>query len=459
MRELLTIRRNRICLVMLILVYVISTYFYNTSGDVGVIIKYSKMVWSSLFDGTFFNYYQYAFDNMINGTVPNYNYFIYLFFAICLLPVYLINWISGGAMDIVGEILIVNTFLLFFVILSGYLVYRLSKVMGLNKSKACEVFFVEQTSILLIFGSVGFCQFDIVYVDIVLLALIFCCKKHYVIFSLIMSVAIMLKTLPIIIFIPLILIFEKRIIKILEYLIMGMSLWIVYGLVVRLDDGYDMVNSLSGQSLNFMGRIFPQNVSLSWGHISFFVIAFVVLCFYAYDKQVDKNGIIRGIILVPIAVYGAFLITVAWHPQWLVILAPFMSMAIVVDSSRRSLPWVDAILGIGIVIMVGVGLKGQVDNYMINNGIIGLINSYEGVTIGEIVLDKFEYASEFLLSLVIASMLYFVITVWWDLNKKIDFDNINSITYDKTYATGIFVRPIFLIIYPIALLTFNIVVA
>ena len=453
MKEQFFSKRNIVCVVMLLLVYILSTWFYNASGDISVIIKYAKMVPQAIADGGLFNYYEYALDNIVEGTVPNYNYFIYLFFTICLAPVYLLNAISPTPAGAVGEILIVNTFLLIFVILSGVLCYKLSRLIGLNKQKSFEVFFIEQTSIILIFGSIGFCQFDVVYLDIILCALLFWYKKQYHRFSLLMSVAIMLKFLPVIIFIPLVLVTHKKLGGIIKHLLIGASCPVVYALLVRIDAGYSKAAEYSNNSLDFALRIFPDDVRLSWGYISLFVIAFVLICYFAYDSEMTDENRLNRMIVPPILSYGSFIITTAWHPQWLVVIAPFMSLAIVLDVGRRSLVWADAIFGIAAVLMLNVGLGGQVDNYMVNNGIIGHFTEYSGITMSDAI--QFDYMQEALLSIVIASMLCSMVNVWRDMKTDISIEEVNSREYDFNYSVGILIRGAFLILYPIGLIVFN----
>ena len=457
MRELLSSKKNIVCMVVLLCIYILNTYFYNASGDIETIIKYSKMVWQAIADGRFFDYYSYAFERMIPGTIPNYNYFIYLFFAICLSPVYLLNLIFASPVGLVGEILIVNSFLLAFVILSGFLTYRLSTVMGLNKRRSLEVFFVEQTSIILIFCSVGFCQFDIVYLDIVLCAMCFFVRGQYVRFSLIMSVAIMLKALPIIIFVPLILVVEKKIHKIIGYMLAGVSSTVIYSIVVRFDEGYSAVSSYQNEALNFLGRIFPEDIRLSWGYVSVFVIAFIIICFAAYDYDLRKENDIVAIVVIPIVTYGAFIVTVAWHPQWLVVIAPFIALAIVMNDKKRSLPWVDALLGISIVALLNEGLRGQVDNYMTNNGIVALIfeSIAEGQTISDVIDAHFGYGSILCQSVLIAGVMYLIIVVVRIFRTGVDIEAVNNREYDLSYRIGIALRGAFLIIYPIGLYVFN----
>ena len=79
---------------------------------------------------------------------------------------------------------------------------------------------------------------------------------------------------------------------------------------------------------------------------------------------------------VPLLIYGAFAIFVSWHPQWLAIFAPFLALAVGVNEKRRSLLYCEWGIGLTYCALSNVIYAKNVDNYMVNYGILPMLTGH-----------------------------------------------------------------------------------
>lgn len=411
-------------------------FVFNQAGDMSLTIHHAEDLISAIRHGKFFDFYTVVMEKALNGEYygqqtilfgANYNILLYLILAICIFPLVLFRKITGIEYSETFALTYFNIFLAIAVIISAYLLFRLMKEMGQEKRNAKITTYLYLSSMLLVFSTVGFSQLDIFYILFILWALIFYVQQKYLKFSLVMSIAIMLKMFPVLIFVPLILLVEKRVLHIIKYMAAGLSSTIIFKLIFGLDAGYSVTQEKMGEYYGFMGRMFENGVSVAWGSCAFFVMIVIVLCIYAYDKKCAKEEVWKYVINIPLIVFGAFILLVKWHPQWLAFFPPFVAMAISVNRKRRSLIYIDWGMSILICLISGLCFPKSVDNYMINNGVLNSIvkSSYNGVTIADI-MKNVDYVDTLLLTALVAMVVYFIFVSVKDIYRKSEINENNE---------------------------------
>ena len=101
-----------------------------------------------------------------------------------------------------------------------------------------------------------------------------------------MSFAITFKMFALFVFIPLVLLFEKRVLHIIKHFVIGISLYFLTGLMFINSKGYKDALSFSG---DIKDRLFMNGISTQMGTISFFTCVMILLCVFAYVKKCDDD--------------------------------------------------------------------------------------------------------------------------------------------------------------------------
>lgn len=433
--------------------FLLGCFIFNQAGDMYLTLHHAEDLISSIFHGQFFDFYDVILDKSMRGGYgtpgflqsANYNIVLYLILAVLISPLVLFRKITGIAYSEKAALLYMNIFLAAAVILSAYLLFKLAREMGQKEKDAKLTAYLYLSSILTVFCTVGFSQLDIFYILIVLWALLLFVKHKYMKFSFVMSVAIMLKTFPLLIFVPLILFVEKRILHIIKYLAAGISSTLIFKLIFSIDPGYAATQEKLGKYYGFMGRLFGSGVVVGHGLVAFFIAVVIVLCIYAYEKRCTGEELWKYVVVTPLIVFGAFAVFVAWHPQWLAIMAPFMALAISVDRKRQIMVYLDWGIGVFLLLLAGLRWPGGVDNYMMNHGILSTLTGflYNGVTMEQII-GNIDYLDVMIVTALVTMTGYFVIAAVRDiLRKKGIGDDDDSAIYRWT----VWARPASLYIY------------
>ena len=179
------------------------------------------------------------------------------------------------------------------------------------------------TSPFAIFAVFIFSQYDVVGVFFSLLGLYFYFRKEFIRFALLFSVAISLKYFAVLIYAPLVLLIEKRLIYLVGYMILG--------LLVTL-----LQIAMYWQSEVFSSHIF--SLAMSKGseatHRGIAVLvgfAYLAICLFAYFKRgtltLETREWPKDAIFCSLFAYCLMFLLVRWHPQWLIIVTPFFALA------------------------------------------------------------------------------------------------------------------------------------
>jgi hypothetical protein len=208
-----------------------------------------------------------------------------------------------------------------------------------------------------------FSQYDIIGVVFTLAAIHRILQRKLVGFAVLIGVALTFKFFAAILVLPLLLLATKNFVQVIR-----LGLISLIPLVLQF--------ALYWSNESFQARIFVQLTSKAGGAATSWeayagAIAYLSLIVAAYASSRWKGSFDQKIVFVILASYGLMLNMVVWHPQWVILLAPFI--ALMVSFLPRPSFWItwESIAFFAFIGFVVTFFQGNVDGVMISRGAIG----------------------------------------------------------------------------------------
>jgi hypothetical protein len=286
--------------------------------------------------GHVWDFYEY---NKTIVTGNDYLPLIYMLFALWNLPLWIFGAISpvdpGGLawqsssllQSLWSKGLLVTCFFM-----CCWLIQQISNLIAPQRENTFLPTLLFATSPIAIFAVFIFSQYDILGVVFTLLGIYAYFQKQFWRFALYFSVAISFKYFASFIFLPLVLLIEKRPLRIVQYGLLGL---LVAGIQIAL---YWHSEVFQQSFFALAGN--KTEEALSRAKIFYIGTLYVILCFYAYRSKctLDLNQpqwAMQTIFIASLA-YALLFSLVRWHPQWLVILMPFIALSIPFLRQKRA---------------------------------------------------------------------------------------------------------------------------
>ena len=266
------------------------------------------------------------------------------------------------------------------VFVSAWLIKYITKECAMGESYLRNVRLLFLSSAMLLYMSVAYGQIDIIYIAIILAAMPFYYRKKYYIFALIMSVVVAMKTLPLMIFIPLLLLAVKKVREIIINMAIVMVFPVLTKLLFERNYGHTAVANIIDEDYTYIDRITSFRIGDS---ISIFVLLFALICIVAFFHKADvdnKKEMLFKSMLAIFVTYSCFASFVDWHQQWLIPLVLSAAFLIPFYENNKLLMLLNtAIEGLFILTTNAQG----VSTYMINYGLIPplLRQGYSGTSV------------------------------------------------------------------------------
>lgn len=313
-----------------------------------------------------------------NKLFLEYNHYlpiIYAIFAIWNIPLSILGLTSpANGSNFAFELLIFPSsaieiiwwklLLVLFFVGSVYLVAAISKKINhslINKNLSASTLFA--TSPFVVFSVFLLGGYDIISVFFTLLGILFYFKQDKLKFSIFFSIAISLKFFAAVIFLPLLLIAEKNLFKIIGWGLLASSFTLLQILIyiqhpVFLNEVFSMVFH-KAQSHSTLKIIFKLSVAS----------LYVFFCFYLYFKKIkDLNEFYKFAVFVPLFSYSLMFVAITWHPQWIIIMCPFLAFSFMYIKQTRMLLAFEALAMIALTWYVVNAWKGNIDLSMLTIG-------------------------------------------------------------------------------------------
>ena len=318
---------------------------------------------------------------------------VYLLFALWNIPLKLFGLmhdpvVSGITLSI-PELAWTKLLIAVFYFATAYVLFLIGKTLSGESQKAKYIAVIFATSPIAIFAAFIFGQYDIIGVFFTMVGFYFYVRRDYFKFSLFFSLAISLKMFPLVVFLPLLLLVEKRILPILKYGLVALAataLQIVmfYHNVTFRSDFFSVASGRMSLLAEF--NLSPVNSA------PYLIIFLTIICIYAYIKEVDLNlEQYRTAINISLLSYAVLFSTVFWHPQWLLMIVPFFAFSYLFIKEAWKSYLID-IAGMLAFIYITVNQwENNVDVTMLSHGLLRSFFTYIPLSTRQLFLPQFLY--------------------------------------------------------------------
>ena len=329
----------------------------------------------------------YAY-NVVNGVEDMNNYMpsTYILFAIWNIPIYILGFVSCPVSDVSAVPFLVAMWYkllpVIFYIASGFLLGRIGKLLKFKPAKCMLLVFTFLTSPLAFFSPVIFGQYDSFTVFFVILGLYFYFKNDISRFVMFFGLATTFKYFALLIFLPLLLLREKNILKIIKNCLLY-AIPFCLECLIYLDSKYFNIGVFGFKVKNY---IFQGGLNLNFINIKLFIVFFVFILILAYYKKFgnsvqDNEDVVRwAIYMCNIIVFLLFGLSM-WHPQWLIFGVPFMTLGSLINRNAKIFFILDGFLFLVFSILCVVLWRGSVDENLMFNGVLKYFIDFEYVLV------------------------------------------------------------------------------
>ncbi|MCP1108671.1 hypothetical protein NK118_00200 [Lachnospiraceae bacterium PAL227] len=314
-------------LMLIVLLFGTAFFLY---GDIQATIEHSFNLIDSVLQGRFFDFYQIAIENNTFGHPAVYDIPIYVIFAVWNIPIYLVFKMTG--IDYLASfpcMLWSKLMVVLFVVLTARALYLLARELGIEKKRSKWIVFFFLTSTTLVIPCFVIVQYDIISVFVMLLGMKAYVRGEKRKFILYFILANTLKMFSLFIFIPLVLLKEKKIIRILGQCILGVSGLIACKLIFSSNVFYQ-ISTKSFSSL-LINRL--QTTGFTWQYevyvLPIFIVFIVGLFIYAYIMEAkDERELGYYAVYIATVAFVGLMTLILFNPYWMVLISPFILLVI-----------------------------------------------------------------------------------------------------------------------------------
>jgi len=316
--------KRNLFLIFILLFTTICFYYEDTITNT----RQGINLWKCLFSGNLFQYYSYNIQSHMAGEMffdANYDMFLNLILAVWSFPLYIAELFIKD--DIQNFFLArVWSKLLFplAILHAGNLIKKIVLELKRDEDLAENAFFMFSSGALVFSSCLIIGQVDIIGTIFLLYAFLAFLRNKNILFLLFFCLAIQCKSFSIFLYIPLILLKEKRILKVISEILFPLVVSFLIGLPFSLLDpaGVASKKPRLWVMLDFMTR---TKVNLMGVDIPILLILFVAVCMFAYRKNVpSKESMAKWYMYICILGMLPILIGQLSYPQWIIYIIPFL---------------------------------------------------------------------------------------------------------------------------------------
>ncbi|MBO4928260.1 MAG: DUF2029 domain-containing protein [Clostridiales bacterium] len=380
----------------------ISQYF-----DLFCIARSSDMILSS--NKPINRFYDYLYDASVYDEASdfrmlhNYSPLLYLLMALLELPFKLLMPNAEPDFRYGRFSMMLNLIILLLLLLGAYLIGKLMDKYACSAKQKTFTILLYFTSSFIIYSVTGFGQLDIIYVCIFLWALQYYGKGNNRIFSLIISIGIAFKTLPIIAFIPLILLYNKKIRDIVINLGIALGFPALMYIIFCMGTKYGVIQDIVSLDYPFAEYL----MGVKGTYLSLFVIAYALICLICYFVNISeapRRDVLLYSGLVILSVYTAMLsFMTTWHPQWLTMYCVILAIVLPFYKNLTNLNLV--VIVTECLLLIKNLIKGP-DIKMLSNGLLTGSMYYSGTTFARMMSNISPYVGTVVTSIYVGTSFF-----------------------------------------------------
>ena len=311
------------------------TFLY---GDIRATFEHSFNFLDAVFAGRPQDFYQIGIANNSFGHPAVYDVPIYAVFALWNLPTYLINQVSEfDYLSSWGALLWLKSMLVVFMLVSTWLIMRIARELGVSKTRSKWVAFYFLSSLTVFVPVLVVVQYDIISITFMLAGVLAYMKGRTRSFLGWFLLANTLKLFSVFIFIPLILLREKRLPRALAQIVVGLLGLFACRLLYGGNVGYQI--STGGFTEEMIERLEASGFDWVLGlKVPIFIVFMVGLAIFAYVKRPSSEREVRAFaVYLPLSAFLTFCALVPLNPYWVALVAPFAVLIIFANPRHLTL--------------------------------------------------------------------------------------------------------------------------
>lgn len=295
----------------------------------------------AILNGHLLDFYEY---NAAGGLPDAYMISTYIVFAVWNIPLRIMGLGEIPTMAFPTYALMWFKLLpVLFYIACGYLVYLIALEIGFKKnvSKACMITFY--TTPIAVFSQFIFGQYDSITLFFILLGVYHYFKDNHKEFVIAFAVALTFKYFALLVFLPLLLLKVKDIWKIIFSSIGVVSLYVIETLMYIGSESYGTVTGFSA-----VDYVFVTTIDTGFYSVSLVVVTVGVILAFAFFKHVNTSKeLVEWSFYLCNLIMFAFFGLCPWHPQWLLLMIPFLVIGAFIHKDTK----IFLILDIGLFLL------------------------------------------------------------------------------------------------------------
>ena len=321
--------------------------------DMDSVTAWGLDFWDSLFGGHPGELYTHAAINVYGafhkefaGTLLH-----YIVLAVPMLPLWIAKTIFG--FDVLGSygcmIYVKFVYAAAFVLLM-FAALKICRRLGFDKNDRILFVFLCATSSFAVIPLFAFGQYDIYVAVLVMFGILALIDGKNFAFCLLFAFASALKPFALLVFIPILLLKEKKIARIILCLLPTAVVYAFFTLVSMPFPGYSEAISSSEGNASIIGGMLSSELNLSFGSVSLFFAAFAALAVYAYIKKTDEKTGNEFIVYLSFLSFAVYFVLCKFQGYRIIMILPLLYMVILMNKDSIRLTLIaDIIAGAGFV--------------------------------------------------------------------------------------------------------------
>lgn len=320
----------------------------HTYNDILITAKQGYHFWDLLFEGRPLEFYKDASMTTGNEFFPDeqgaaYLFPVYLIFAIWNFPTWLISSVSGtDYFNSIPSMIWMKLMLVPFIIISAQYIYKIIHNTKGKKQYAIVGAFFFVSSILVLYPTALIGQYDIITVAFIMMGIYGWTIGNQKRFLIPFASALLFKYFAFLYFLPLLLLDEKKIRRII------LKIFIVVLPIFP----FLLFPKPKGQSSNVSELLDMFMNNLQIGENNLYVFPFVVaivliLCFF---KELDSANRIQYAYFYLLIIMGAFCVLINPYPYWCILAVPAILLAAINSNNMNKVFILEMVLSLGITV-------------------------------------------------------------------------------------------------------------
>jgi len=306
----------------------------------------------------------YDFNKQIVGG-NDYLPVLYIIFATWMAPYYFLGLpvasSDGGIALFPLEIIWAKLLLIFVFALSVLLVSRIARLIHPNNvSRQALATWAFALSPFAIFAFGIFSQYDILGVFFTLWAFYMLLQKKMTKFAILIGIALTFKFFAALLVLPLMLLGSKKFFELIKLGLIASA-----PLLLQLSAFWSN-DAFRNQIFSLVSGKAGGAATSYWTYVA--VAVYLLMCLAAWLSDRWRGSFEQKAVLFTLASYGLMFLIVIWHPQWLIILTPFLALMVSMISFARTWILWESVAFFAFVGFVVSYWKYNVDGLMIERG-------------------------------------------------------------------------------------------